>query len=86
MMVGESAPTNLRSSCMSAEFIVVAIGIALSYVISLPTVTILGNNFMGTIGFALLVPGFIAGLILLVKKTNETKGIDMDTVTGLEWD
>jgi hypothetical protein len=41
---------------------------------------------MGTIGFALLVPGFIAGLILLVKKTNETKGIDMDTVTGTEWD
>lgn len=86
MMVGESSPTNLRSSCMSAEFIVVAIGVALSYMISLPLVSIFGNVIMGTVGFALLVPGFIAGLILLKLKTNETKGIDMETVTGLEWD
>ncbi len=86
MMVGESSPTNLRSSTMSAEFIVVGMGVAVSYIISLPTVTVLGNQFMGTIGLALLVPGFIAGLILLWKKTHDTKGIDMDTVTGTEWD
>ena len=86
MMVGESSPTNLRSSCMSAEFIVVAIGVAISYVAYFPTVAIFGNQFIGTICFALLVPGFIVGLALLSKKVNETKGIDMDTVTGTEWD
>ncbi len=86
IMVGESSPTNLRSSCMSSEFIVVAIGVVLSYLIYFPTVAILGNGAIGTICLCLLVPGFIAGLIILWKKTNETKGIDMDTVTGTEWD
>ena len=86
MMVGESSPTNLRSSCMSAEFIVVAMGVALSYVAYFPTVAIFGNQFIGTVCLALLVPGFIIGLGILAKRVNETKGINMDTVTGTEWD
>ena len=86
MMIGESSPTNLRSSTMSAQFIVTAIGVAISYAISLPLVTILGNTAMETVCFALLVPGFVISLFLLIRKTNETKGINMDTVTGCEWD
>ncbi len=86
MMIGESSPTNLRSSTMSAQFIVTAIGVAVSYGVSLPLVTILGNTSMETVCFSLLVPGFILSLFLLVRKTHETKGIDMDTVTGCEWD
>ena len=86
MMIGESSPTNLRSSCMSAQFIVTGIGVAVSYGISLPLITILGNSVTGIVAFALLVPGFIAAFIALLKKANETKGIDMDTVTGAEWD
>lgn len=86
MMIGESSPTNLRSSTMSAQFIVTAVGVAVSYIISLPLITILGNSVTGIVSFALLVPGFIAALICLIRKTNDTKGIDMDTVTGCEWD
>lgn len=86
MMIGESSPTNLRSSTMSAQFIVTAAGVAISYVISLPLITLLGNSVTDIVSFALLVPGFVAALISLIKKTNETKGIDMDTVTGCEWD
>lgn len=86
MMIGESSPTNLRSSTMSAEFIVVAVGVAISYVISFPLTYIFGNSAIGIICFALTVPGFIGALIAMAKKTHETKGIDMDTVTGLEWD
>lgn len=86
MMIGESSPTNLRSSCMSAQFIVTAAGVVVSYIVSLPLVTILGNSVTGIVSFALLVPGFIAAFIALLKKANETKGIDMDTVTGAEWD
>ena len=86
MMIGESSPTNLRSSTMSAQFIVTALGVVVSYGVSLPLVTILGNASMGTVCFSLLVPGFILSLFLLLKKTHETKGIDMDTVTGCEWD
>ena len=86
MMIGESSPTNLRSSTMSAQFIVTAIGFALSYGISLPLTMIMGNRIIGTVAFCLLVPGFVSALIVLFKKTNETKGINMETVTGAEWD
>ena len=86
MMIGESSPTNLRSSTMSAQFIVTAVGVAVSYMVSLPLLTTLGNSITGVVSFALLVPGFIIALFALIRKTNETKGIDMDTVTGCEWD
>ena len=86
MMIGESSPTNLRSSTMSAEFLPVGAGVGLSYMISLPLAAVLGNQYMGIISICLLVPGFIVALITLAKKTSDTKGIDLDTVTGLEWD
>lgn len=86
MMIGESSPTNLRSSTMSAQYIVTAAGVATSYIISLPLITLLGNSVTGTVSFALLVPGFIAAFFSLLKKTHDTKGVDMDTVTGCEWD
>lgn len=86
MMIGESSPTNLRSSTMSAQYIVTAAGVGTSYIISLPLITLLGNSVTGIVSFALLVPGFIAALISLSRKTNDTKGVDMDTVTGCEWD
>lgn len=86
MMIGESSPTNLRSSTMSAQFIVTAVGVAISYIVSLPLITFLGNSVTGIVSFALLVPGFIMAFFALVRKTHETKGIDMDKVTGSEWD
>ncbi len=86
MMIGESSPTNLRSSTMSAQFVVTAIGGAVSLVTGVVSGLTLGDAFMGVTEFCLLVPGFIAALIVMWKKTNETKGIDMDTVTGCEWD
>ncbi len=86
MMIGESAPTNLRSSVMAAEFLPVGAGVALSYMVSFPLAGILGNQYIGIIALCLLVPGFVAALATLAKKTHDTKGIDLDTVTGAEWD
>ncbi len=86
MMVGESSPTNLRSSTMSAQFIVTALGVVVSYVVALPLVSILGNQVMGIVSLCLLIPGFVVSLFTLWKFTHETKGINLDTVTGLEWD
>jgi hypothetical protein len=54
--------------------------------VSLPLITILGNSVTGIVSFALLVPAFISAFFALVRKTHDTKGIDMDTVTGCEWD
>ncbi len=86
MMIGESSPTNLRSSTMSAQFIVTAVGVAISYIISLPIMALLSNSVTATVAFALTVPGFIGALVVLIKKTHDTKGINLDTVTGAEWD
>ncbi len=86
MMIGESAPTNLRSSVMAAEFLPVGVGVGISYIIYFPLSATLGNQFIGIISICLLVPGFVAALITLAKKTHDTKGINLDTVTGAEWD
>lgn len=88
MMIGESSPTNLRSSTMSAQFLVTAIGFSISYIfgIGIPLITGLGNEIIGIVSLALLVPGFIGAFFALMFKTHDTKGIDMDTVTGCEWD
>ena len=86
MMVGESAPTNLRSSVMSAQFIVTAIGYGLGYAIGLPLNTVFGNTAVGLVSLCMLVPGFIVTLVVLFKKTNETKGLDLSKITGAEWD
>ncbi len=86
MMVGESAPTGLRSSAMSAQFIVTALGAVVSYGMGLPVMAIFGNQVTGILSFCLLVPGFVLALATLWRCTGDTKGIDLDTVTGLEWD
>lgn len=86
MMASESAPTNLRSSTSSAQTVVGFAGYALAYAVYVPVTMALGNQSITTVAFCLLVPSFIITLIALIKNTHETKGIDLDTVTGLEWD
>ncbi len=86
MMASESAPTNLRSSTSSAQTVVGFAGYALAYTVYVPVTMALGNQSITTVAFCLLVPSFIITLIALIKNTHETKGIDLDTVTGLEWD
>ena len=86
MMIGESAPTNLRSSAISAQYIVASVGFATTYCIALPLAAWLGNKAVGIIALYFLVPGFMSALITLTAKTNETRGLDLDKVTGAEWD
>ncbi len=86
MMVGESSPTHLRSSTMSAQFIVTALGGVVSFGVGLPVLSLCGNQVMGVLSLCLLVPGFLAALVTLWKRTGDTKGIDLETVTGCEWD
>ncbi len=80
MMVGESAPTNLRSSVMSAQFIVTIAGGLISYAVGLPLLSVLGNQAMGAVSFGLLVPGFVLALIVLAISTKDTKGVELDSI------
>jgi MFS family permease len=86
MMIGESAPTNLRSSAISAQYIVTAVGFGISLGVGTVCAIKLGNSLIGMATLCMLVPGFVSALAVLFKNVGETKGIDMDTVTGCEWD
>lgn len=86
MMIGESSPTNLRSSTISAQFVVTAAGVVFSYGVGLPLITALGNSATGTILLCMTLPGFILAIVTLFTKTHDTTGVNMDTVTGCEWD
>lgn len=86
IMISESAPTNLRSSVLSAQFLMMGVGYIVAYGIGLPLITALGNTYVPLITLCLAVPGMVASLIVMMTKVHDTKGIDLDTVTGLEWD
>lgn len=86
IMVGESAPTNLRSSIVSASMIGLGCGVAVSYVVGIPLVTVLGDSSVAAVCLSLAVPGSILSFLTLLFKTNDTTGLDLDKVTGCEWD
>ena len=86
MMIGESSPTNLRSSTISAQYVVTAIGVLISYGVGFPLLLSLGNSAAGIIVLCLVVPGFVLALAALCIKTHDTTGVDVNIVTGSEWD
>lgn len=86
MMMSESAPTNLRSSVTSSAYVIQAIGTVVGMAILLPTLGALGNSVISTVALCISAPGILIGLLLVLTKTHETKGTDLDTVTGCEWD
>ena len=86
IMISESSPTNLRSSILSAQFLMMGVGYVVAYCVGLPLITALGNSFVPVVTLCLAVPGMTASLIVLMTKTHDTKNLDMDKVTGTEWD
>lgn len=86
LMVSESAPTNLRSSIISTQFIAMGVGYAIAYGIGLPLIATLGNSAISKIVLGLALPGLILSLVVLVTKVKETKGANLEQVTGSEWD
>lgn len=86
LIAGESTPTALRSSVLSITYLPLGLGIALSFAVSLPLMNHFGNSAIGFISLALTVPGLLADFIILSTKVHDTKGIDLKTVKGTEWD
>ena len=86
MMAGESAPTALRSSILAAANLATGIGIGVAYGVTLPLLTILGNTKTGVVILCAAVPGLIAAFTILAVKTHDTRGVDLSTVKGNEWD
>lgn len=84
IVAGESSPTNMRASVLGTLSLMVGIGGMAS------SMTIMvGMLFVENIGLLSLCtcgPFMLASLIILITCVHETKGVDLNTVTGAEWD
>lgn len=83
IMGQESAPTNLRASVVG----VLSLFVTLTAIVAMIVVTVL-QNFMGLGAScaALTVPATIISMIIFTAKVGETRDVDINTVTGAEWD
>ena len=84
IMAGESSPTHLRASVLGSMSLLVGIGTVGSNL-----AIMVGMLFVKSIGLLSLCvcgPFMLIALVLLITKVNETKGVDLNTVTGTEWD
>lgn len=86
MMVGESSPTNLRSSIISLSMFALGVGYVVTYAVGIPLITYLGNSSIPTVSLCLALPSLAVSMLILIFKTKETKGANLETVTGSEWD
>lgn len=79
----ESMPTELRGSVVGVMFLISAIG-TLSGLVLFAVL----QNFLdiGLAGILISVPFLCISLFLLTFKVSETKDVDLNTVTGSEWD
>lgn len=79
----ESSPTELRASIVGVFTLTLVMGM-----IGVFSIAILYNFFRdyGWLCFCMSVPFMAVALLLLKTKVHETQGVDLDTVTGREWD
>lgn len=85
MMMSESAPTNLRSSVLSSCYVIGVLGTFAGMGILLPLISKFGNAITSKATLFIALPGIISSVFVLLK-THETRGMDMETVTGFEFD
>ena len=81
---GESSPTYLRASVLATMSMMGGLGSAVSG-ISI-TVGMLFVDSIGLLSLCICAPFMLLAIILLLTQVHETKGIDLNTVTGAEWD
>ena len=86
MMTGESSPTALRSSILATVSVATGGGVAVSYAVTIPLLTKLGNASAGPVLLCVAVPSLIAAFAVLAAKTHDTRGVDLTAVKGDEWD
>ncbi len=84
IIAGESSPTHLRASVLGTMSLMSGLGGMVSGI----AITV-GMLFVDSIGILCLyvcAPFMLLAIILLATQIHETKGIDLNTVTGAEWD
>jgi len=86
LVCSESTPTNLRASVMAIQPIFNGIIYSLAGTGVMILGNILGDAAIGKAVLLVSVPGMGLGLLLMILKVKETKGVDMTTVRGDEYE
>jgi len=81
---GESSPTYLRASVLGTMSLMSGLGGMVSGIAI--TVGMLFVDSIGILSLCVCAPFMLFAIILLLTQVHETKGIDLNTVTGAEWD
>lgn len=86
VMSSESTPTNLRVSVTTALVAITGLISTFSGLAVTILLNVLGDAKTGLVCLIVAVPGMIVGLILLCAKVKETKGIDLSSIKGDEFE
>ena len=86
MMETESVPTNLRSSTISALPIFSGMIYSVSLLVSMILINVLGDAKIGIVCLLIAIPGMAVSLLIMSAKVKETKGIDLGSVHGDEFE
>ncbi len=79
----ESSPSELRASVMAIMSLMLMAGMMIGLVL----VTVFQNTFdIGWVCFVVCLTFMVVALLILLTKVHETKDVDLDKVTGAEWD
>ena len=84
IMAGESSPTHLRASVLGSMSLLVGLGSAGSSMAIMVGMLFVKN--IGLLSLCICGPFMLLALILLITSVGETKDVDLNTVTGAEWD
>ena len=85
-MAAEASPTNLRASIIGAQSLCNMVGMGVSYPAMIVMSIVAGNDALGITCLVCVVVPLVAAIALFMAKVAETKGIDLNTVRGDEWD
>lgn len=80
----ESTPTHLRASVLGTLSLISGIGSTLSNIII--TVGMLFVKSIGMLCLCVCAPFMLLAIFILITNIHETKDIDLNTITGTEWD
>ncbi len=80
LMCSESAPTGIRVSVATVRPIITGVIYAISMLTVMILSNVLGDAAIGTICLLTVVPGMVAGIIILLLKTKETKGVNLEDI------
>lgn len=87
-MSGESAPTKIRASVMSAQGVVNMVSKMLATLVPMVALLLTHDNY-NVLGWLCLLgslPAMFAALFILITKVGDTSKLDLKTIRGDEWD